>query len=262
MTRRMATEDQAPAPFDRLVAREVERVREELERAHARALADNPEGNALLAGALRDALLLGLEAGCRRAGRSVDELDYGASDGWERWRAERARSPEGREWPADLEAIAPDALARARELLVDAGTVRVAVAANQAEAELLQGVLADAEIPSTWRRTGGDLPDLLAAGYREIYVPAAAADEAQALLATLEAVPADDEPEPTRRIGLERTGLRLIGKVAAALVVASPLASVALGLVTENAVLGIVVFLAMLVAAGAAVLWSERAGRA
>jgi hypothetical protein len=248
----------------------------------------------------------------------VDELDYGASDGWERWRAERARSPEGREWPADLEAIAPDALARARELLVDAGTelglrrralprfaeagaraadagvalaraltapspvperptsatsaelgapqpdgtVRVAVAANQAEAELLQGVLADAEIPSTWRRTGGDLPDLLAAGYREIYVPAAAADEAQALLATLEAVPADDEPEPTRRIGLERTGLRLIGKVAAALVVASLLASVVLGLVTENAVLGIVVFLAMLVAAGAAVLWSERAGRA
>jgi hypothetical protein len=150
----------------------------------------------------------------------------------------------------------------ARELLVDAGTVRVAVAANQAEAELLQGVLADAEIPSTWRRTGGDLPDLLAAGYREIYVPAAAADEAQALLATLEAVPADDEPVPTRRIGLERTGLRLIGKVAAALVVASPPASVALGLVTENAVLGIVVFLAMLVAAGAAVLWSERAGRA
>src|ERR687895_136363 len=39
------------------------------------------------------------------------------------------------------------------------GTVRVAVAANQSEAELLQGVLADAGIPSNWRRTGGDPPD-------------------------------------------------------------------------------------------------------
>jgi hypothetical protein len=67
------------------------------------------------------------------------------------------------------------------------GTVRVAVAANQAEAELLQGVLADAGIVSDWRRTGGDLPELLAAGYREIYVPADAAEEAGALLATVEA---------------------------------------------------------------------------
>ena len=35
------------------------------------------------------------------------------------------------------------------------------MAANQAEAELLQGVLTDAGIPSNWRRTGGDLPELL-----------------------------------------------------------------------------------------------------
>ena len=43
---------------------------------------------------------------------------------------------------------------------------------------------------------------------------------------------------------------------------ASLVASTVLGLVTDNAALGIVVFLAILVAAGAVVLWSERAGKA
>ena len=110
------------------------------------------------------------------------------------------------------------------------GTVRVAVAANQSEAELLQGVLADAGIPSNWRRTGGDLPELLAAGYREIYVPETAAGEAQALLATLEADDSEQDAAPTRRIGLERTGLRLIGKAAAVLVIAGIVLGVLLDL--------------------------------
>jgi hypothetical protein len=108
--------------------------------------------------------------------------------------------------------------------------VRVAVAANQSEAELLQGVLADAGIPSNWRRTGGDLPELLAAGYREIYVPETAAGEAQALLATLEADDSEQDAAPTRRIGLERTGLRLIGKAAAVLVIAGIVLGVLLDL--------------------------------
>jgi len=113
MTRGTATEDKAPAPFDRLVAREVERVREVLQRAHPRALADNPEGNASVAGALRDALRLGLEAGCRRAGTPSAELDYGHHDAWDRWQHEQARSPEGLGWPSELDAIAPDAVAAA-----------------------------------------------------------------------------------------------------------------------------------------------------
>jgi hypothetical protein len=110
------------------------------------------------------------------------------------------------------------------------GTVRVAVAANQSEAELLQGVLADAGIPSNWRRTGGDLPELLAAGYREIYVPQAAAGEAQALLATLDTPDSEQDAAPTRRIGLERTGLRLIGKAAVVLVLAGIVIGVVLDL--------------------------------
>jgi hypothetical protein len=142
------------------------------------------------------------------------------------------------------------------------GTVRVAVAANQAEAELLQGVLHDVGIPSTWRRTGGDLPELLAAGYREIYVPEEAADEAQALLATLE-TPASDEPEvaPTRRVGLEHTGLRLIGKVTIVLFVASFVVGAVVGFATDEPGLGLAVLAGVLVAGVALLVWSERAGR-
>jgi hypothetical protein len=141
------------------------------------------------------------------------------------------------------------------------GTVRVAVAANQAEAELLQGVLTDAGIPSNWRRTGGDLPELLAAGYREIYVPEAAAGEAQALLATLEAPDSEHDAAPTRRIGLERTGLRLFGKAAVVVFVAAILVGVVLGLVTEEPVLGLVALGVLLVAGAAILVWSERAAR-
>jgi hypothetical protein len=135
------------------------------------------------------------------------------------------------------------------------------VAANQSEAEFLQGVLADAGIPSNWRRTGGDLPELLAAGYREIYVTEAAAGEAQALLATLETPDQEQDAEPTRRIGLERTGLRLFGKAAVVLFVAAILVGVVLGLVTEEPVLGLVALGVLLVAGAAILVWSERAAR-
>jgi hypothetical protein len=99
---------------------------------------------------------------------------------------------------------------------------------------------------------------LEAAGYREIYVPAAAAEEGQALLATLDAPRAGQEPAPTRRIGLERTGLRLIGKVAAALIVVSLLAGAVLSLVPAERAVGIAVVLVLGVAAAALVVWSER----
>jgi hypothetical protein len=142
------------------------------------------------------------------------------------------------------------------------GTVRVAVAANQSEAELLQGVLADAGIPSTWRRTGGDLPELLAAGYREIYVPEAAAGEAQALLATFGTPDAEEDVAPTRRIGLERTGLRLFGKATVLVFVAAVLIGAVLGGVTEEPTLGLIALVAILAAGVAILVWSERADRA
>ena len=51
-------------------------------------------------------------------------------------------------------------------------TALVARGLNQAEAELIQGLLRDAGVPSSLRRTAGfDVPDFLAAGPRDVMVP-------------------------------------------------------------------------------------------
>jgi hypothetical protein len=60
--------------------------------------------------------------------------------------------------------------------------VRVAGGRNQADAELIQGMLLEEGIPSILRRTAGfDVPDFLAAGPRDILVPEAGADLARRL---------------------------------------------------------------------------------
>ena len=51
--------------------------------------------------------------------------------------------------------------------------VRVTVAQNQAEAEFVEGLLLAEGVPSLVRRSGGaDVPDFLAAGARDVLVPA------------------------------------------------------------------------------------------
>ena len=61
--------------------------------------------------------------------------------------------------------------------------VKVVGARNQAEAELLQGMLLEEGVPSLMRRSGGfDVPDFLAAGPRDILVPASGAELARELL--------------------------------------------------------------------------------
>jgi hypothetical protein len=65
--------------------------------------------------------------------------------------------------------------------------VRVGWARNQAEAELMEGLVREHGIPALVRRTGGaDVPDYLAAGPREILVPASHAELARELLGTPE----------------------------------------------------------------------------
>jgi hypothetical protein len=67
--------------------------------------------------------------------------------------------------------------------------VKVAGAQNQAEAELIQGILGNAGIPSLVQRSGSaDVPDFLAAGWRDVLVPASMAEIARDAL-----TPADDE---------------------------------------------------------------------
>jgi len=65
--------------------------------------------------------------------------------------------------------------------------VRIAGGRNLAEAELIQGILLEEGIPSMQKRTRGfDVPDFLAAGPRDIFVPESAAVDAHELLNSAE----------------------------------------------------------------------------
>jgi hypothetical protein len=62
--------------------------------------------------------------------------------------------------------------------------VKVARAANQPEAELIEALLLEEGIPSLLQRSGGaDVPDFLAAGPRDVLVPESGADAAREALA-------------------------------------------------------------------------------
>lgn len=60
--------------------------------------------------------------------------------------------------------------------------VRVGLAMHQPEAELMANVLAEIDVPVVIRRTTMDVPEMLAAGPRELLVPADRELEARALL--------------------------------------------------------------------------------
>jgi hypothetical protein len=85
---------------------------------------------------------------------------------------------------------------RARKIkpqLAEGPLVRVASARNQAEGELLQGLLLEAGVPSLLRRSAGfDVPDFLAAGPRDVLVPQSGALTAREVL--LDADVLDERP--------------------------------------------------------------------
>ena len=88
---------------------------------------------------------------------------------------------------------------RARKIkpqYAEGALVRVAGGRNQAEAELIQGMLLEEGVPSLLRRAAGfDVPDFLAAGPRDVLVPESGAAVARQVL--LESELASDEP-PSR----------------------------------------------------------------
>jgi hypothetical protein len=95
--------------------------------------------------------------------------------------------------------------------------VRVAGGRNQAEAELIQGLLLEEGIPSMLRRTAGfDVPDFLAAGPRDVLVPEAGSQAAHELLHQADMGPqtaAADRPSLVKLIaviGLGGAGVALI----------------------------------------------------
>jgi hypothetical protein len=67
--------------------------------------------------------------------------------------------------------------------LSEGNLVRVIGAANQAEGEMIQGMLLEEGVPSLLRRArGSDVPDFLAAGRRDVLVPASGLATAREVL--------------------------------------------------------------------------------
>jgi pimeloyl-ACP methyl ester carboxylesterase len=92
------------------------------------------------------------------------------------------------EGPGDRRAHRPDPR-------FEGDLVRVVQAINQAEAEFVQALLREEGIPSMLRRTRGfDVPDMLAAGRRDVMVPQTGHASAREVLLQAEIV----RDEPTR----------------------------------------------------------------
>jgi hypothetical protein len=84
--------------------------------------------------------------------------------------------------------------------------VRVVSAANQSEAEFIQGMLLEEGVPSTTRRAAGfDVPDFLAGGPRDVLVAASGYDTAREVLLQAEIEPAAE------RAGMPRSGRLALG---------------------------------------------------
>ncbi|HEY1276048.1 MAG TPA: hypothetical protein VGF25_14120 [Thermoleophilaceae bacterium] len=78
--------------------------------------------------------------------------------------------------------------------------VRVAGGRNQAEAELIQGLLLEEGVPSMLRRSPGfDVPDFLAAGPRDVLVPEAGVEAARDVLLQADLAPTTGPARPGPR---------------------------------------------------------------
>jgi len=108
---------------------------------------------------------------------------------------------------------------KVRPEFAEGDLVRVAGAQNQPEAELLQGLLLEAGVPSVIRRARGfDVPDFLAAGPRDVLVPASGAQAAR------EVLPRADEGPLLASSRIASTPLRLLAGLLIAVVVAAIIA--------------------------------------
>jgi hypothetical protein len=86
--------------------------------------------------------------------------------------------------------------------------VKVAFARNQAEAEMLQGLLLEGGFPSVLKRARGfDAPEFMAAGPHDVLVDSSHAEKAKALLAdTITENETDEEAELRDEARLRRGG--------------------------------------------------------
>lgn len=86
--------------------------------------------------------------------------------------------------------------------------VKVAFARNQAEAEMIQGLLLEGGIPSVLKRSRGfDAPEFMAAGPHDVFADSAHAQKAKALLAdTITENETDEEAELREEARLRHGG--------------------------------------------------------
>jgi hypothetical protein len=85
--------------------------------------------------------------------------------------------------------------------VTDSDLVKVAYASDEAEAELLQGLLRLADVESVVRRAPGfDVPEFLAAGPRDVLVAASDVPAARDVLREVDT----GESDPTSRSGADR----------------------------------------------------------
>jgi hypothetical protein len=79
--------------------------------------------------------------------------------------------------------------------------VHVAGSRNQAEAEFIQGMLLEEGVPSLLRRTRGfDVPEMMAAGPRDVLVPESGYATAREVLLEAELIGEPHVPHPPRRV--------------------------------------------------------------
>jgi hypothetical protein len=96
--------------------------------------------------------------------------------------------------------------------------VRVAGGRNQAEAEFIQGLLLEEGVPSLLRRSAGfDVPDYLAAGPRDVLVPASGAPTARDVLLQSDLAPTEGTGPQTSPL---RVALALLAAIALVAIIA------------------------------------------
>lgn len=109
--------------------------------------------------------------------------------------------------------------ARVRKIkpqLAEGDLVRVAHARNQSEAEFIQSLLLEEGVPSMLRRSAGfDVPDMLAAGPRDIMVARSGMATAREVLLEAEVIPG------TAAVGAAARPWRLLAGLLVALAIGS-----------------------------------------
>ena len=101
--------------------------------------------------------------------------------------------------------------------LAEGDLTKVAAGRNQAEAELIQGLLLEEGVPSMLKRSAGfDVPDMLAAGPRDVLVPRSGAEVAREVLLQADLLADTDGP----RSGVDAPARILLGLVGALALVA------------------------------------------